>query len=261
MFGEFIGLKDNNIVVKNVSGKVNLQCLNFHVIIPEERRNLVGEIIDVNKDTVTISLIGEIINDVFTQGVTKKPSGVSNIRFLYKSELELLIGHQYDAPGEFEVGESAIYSGYKVNAKMKTFFANHFAILGNSGYGKSCGVARIIQNVFKVRNDAVPEKAHILLFDAYGEYNSAFDSLNLTPSLNFKKYTTETTSMDDETLKIPLFLLDEDDYTLLLNADSVSQMHVIKKTLKLIYIFNSGHSDLLKYQNEIIAKCIMDIFL
>lgn len=259
MFGELIKIDENIIIVKNLSGKVNLQCLNYHVIIPEENRNVVGEIINISANDITINLVGEIINNVFLQGITRKPGLVKDIRFLYKSELELLIGRQNEAPGEFELGESAIYNGYKVNASMETFFANHFAILGNSGYGKSCGVARILQNVFKERNNAVPEKAHILLFDAYGEYNQAFDSINLTPTLNFKKYTTEFNSMDDDLLKIPLFLLDEDDYTLLLNADSVSQMHVIKKTLKLIYIFNSGHSDLLQYKNEIIAKCIMDI--
>ena len=260
MFGELIRIDENNVYVKNLSGKVSIQCLNYHVIIPDENRNVVGEIVHITADEIVINLVGEIVNNVFTQGITRKPNSTDNIRFLYKSELELLIGHQNDMPGEFEVGESAIYNGYKVNASLKTFFANHFAILGNSGYGKSCGVARIFQNIFRERNNAVPENAHILLFDAYGEYNRAFDSINLTPTLNFKKYTTEfNNDMDSELLKIPPFLLDEDDYTLLLNVDNPSQMHVIKKTLKLLYIFNSGHSDLEKYKNEIIAKCIMDI--
>ena len=34
--------------------------------------------------------------------------------------------------------------------KYNDFFSNHFAILGNSGSGKSCGVARILQNVFHI---------------------------------------------------------------------------------------------------------------
>ena len=259
MFGELIRIDENNIVVKNLTNKINLKCLNYHVIIPDDARNIVGEITKISDDEINRSLVGEIVNNVFTQGITKKPSSANNIRFLYKNELELLIGHQREFPGEFEIGESAIYKGYKVSANMNTFFANHFAILGNSGYGKSCGVARMFQKVFKIRNDSVPENAHILLFDAYGEYNQAFDSLNMTPTLNFKKYTTEFNHAEEELLHIPLFLLDEDDYVLLLSADSVSQMHVIKKTLKLLFIFNSKHADLLKYQNEIIAKCLMDV--
>jgi len=260
MFGELIRISGNDLVVRNTTGKVNLQCLNYHVIIPEQYRNIVGEITNITNDEITITFAGEIINNNFSQGVTKKPVTADNIRFLYKSELELLIGSQAELAEQFEIGESAIYNGYKVKVNLKDFFSNHFSILGNSGYGKSCGVARLLQNIFTIRGNKVPEKARIVLFDAYGEYNRAFDNLSETPGLHFKKYTTEfDDSSDNNILKVPLFLLDEDDYALLLSADSVSQMHVIRKTLKLVYIFNSGRSDLLQYQNEIIAKCLMDI--
>ena len=260
MFGELIRIDGNCLVVKNLTGKVSLQCLNFHVIIPEKERNVVGEILHITEKEITINLVDEIINNKFTQSVTKKPSTANDIRFLYKSELELLIGHQNEIAGEFTVGDSCIYNGYKVNAKAKTFFANHFAILGNSGFGKSCGVARLLQNVFTPRANRVPANAHFVLFDAYGEYNQAFDKIDEANGLlNFRKYTTEFSDTSDDVLKIPTFLLDEDDYTLLLNVDTVSQMHVIKKALKLVYIFNSGKSDLLQYQNEIIAKCLLDI--
>ncbi|MCR5787867.1 MAG: DUF87 domain-containing protein [Bacilli bacterium] len=259
MFGELIAIDGNNIRVKNLSGKINLQCLNYHVIVPEKDKNYVGEILHMTDEEVLISLIGEIVDGKFYQGLTKKPSAANGIRFLYKSELELLIGHQSNIISEFEVGDSAIYNGYKVCASTETFFANHFTILGNSGYGKSCGVARIMQNIFQVRDNQVPENAHIVLFDAYGEYNQAFDKLSALPRLNFRKFTTEFNNPNDDVLKIPLFLMDEDDYALLLNAESASQMHVIKKTLKLVYIFNSGKGDLIQYQNEIIAKCLMDI--
>ena len=259
MFGELVRLQGNSVIVRNLTGKVNLQCLNFHVIIPEKDRNVVGEILHVTEEEVEIALVGEIINNRFTLGMTKKPGTIDNIRFLYKSELELLIGHQNNADDEFEVGDSCIYNGYKVCARTNTFFANHFAILGNSGFGKSCGVARLLQNILKEKNSRIPQNAHIVLFDAYGEYNQAFNGLNNINGLNFKKFTTEFNESENQILQIPTFLLDEDDYTLLLNADCNSQMHVIKKALKLVYIFNSGKSDLLQYQNEIIAKCIMDI--
>ena len=260
MFGNLLRIDGNCLIIENLTHKVNLSCLNFHVIIPEKERNVVGEILHISEDEIVINLVGEIINNRFTQGMTRKPNDALNIRFLYKSELELLIGHQNDIAGEFLVGDSCIYNNYKVRAKTKTFFANHFAILGNSGFGKSCGVARLLQNIFTTSANHVPVNAHIVLFDAYGEYNQAFDKINTTSNLlNFKKFTTEFSENDVEVLQLPTFLLDEDDYTLLLNADSTSQMHVIKKALKLVYIFNSGKSDLLQYQNEIIAKCLLDI--
>ena len=215
MFGELIRVDGNNLIVKNLSGTVNLQCLNYHVIIPEQNRNIVGEIVSITPEEVVINLCGEIVNNRFTQGVTKKPQAADNIRFLYKSELELLIGHQAESLEEIEIGDSSIYTGYKVKVNIGSFFQNHFAILGNSGYGKSCGVARIMQNIFEIKDNHAPVNAHIVLFDAYGEYNQAFDRFNNIPGLNFKKLTTEFDSEEEQLLKIPLFLLDEDDYALL----------------------------------------------
>ena len=199
MFGNLLRIDGNCLIIENLTHKVNLSCLNFHVIIPEKERNVVGEILHISEDEIVINLVGEIINNRFTQGMTRKPNDALNIRFLYKSELELLIGHQNDIAGEFLVGDSCIYNNYKVRAKTKTFFANHFAILGNSGFGKSCGVARLLQNIFTTSANHVPVNAHIVLFDAYGEYNQAFDKINTTSNLlNFKKFTTEFSENDVE---------------------------------------------------------------
>ena len=52
------------------------------------------------------------------------------------------------------------------------FFSNHFAILGNSGSGKSYGTSKVIQSVFTNPNFR-PYKASFLLFDNNGEYINA----------------------------------------------------------------------------------------
>ena len=57
------------------------------------------------------------------------------------------------------------------------FFSNHFAIFGNTGSGKSCGVSRLLQNVFFYQTPA-PKNACMFIFDAYGEYKNAFGSIN-----------------------------------------------------------------------------------
>ena len=48
----------------------------------------------------------------------------------------------------FILGESAIYKGFNIHPNINSLFSNHLAIFGNSGSGKSCGVARIVQNLF-----------------------------------------------------------------------------------------------------------------
>ena len=109
-------------------------------------------------------------------------------------------------------------------------FGSHFAIFGSTGSGKSCGLSRIIQNLFYSKN---PKKAKIIIFDAYGEYKTAFSKL---PIGTFKSYTTNTEDSDN-LLKIPLWLLTKDDIALLLNAKTSTQLLVIDKALRFVSIF------------------------
>ena len=59
---------------------------------------------------------------------------------------------------------------------VNKFFSHHFAILGNTGSGKSFTVSRLIQNLF-AGSSYVPLNSNIFIFDAYGEYTNAFSEL------------------------------------------------------------------------------------
>ena len=138
-------------------------------------------------------------------------------------------------------------------------FANHFAIFGNTGSGKSCSVARIIQNVF-TRQRYIPYRASFFIFDAYGEYHNAFKDLGkTTPGINFKAYTTNTNFSDSEIIRIPLWLLTVDDIALLLGVENAGQLPIIEKALKLVTIFARDESLVIKHKNDIIARAILDI--
>ena len=65
-----------------------------------------------------------------------------------------------------------LYNNTPAYVPTNTFFSNHFAIFGNTGSGKSCGVARLFQNVF-FNGGQSPRNACVFIFDAYGEYESA----------------------------------------------------------------------------------------
>ena len=142
---------------------------------------------------------------------------------------------------------------------VNDIFSGHSAILGNSGSGKSWGVARILQNLFYDKN-VFPGKSNILLIDAYGEYRSAFGRIHeVSPNYNFKYYTTDKTDHGGAPLRIPLWLLDMDDIALLLQATNSSQLLIIEKVLKLCYIFAMEGEVGNKYKNHLIAKAIMSI--
>lgn len=257
MFGKITEIIDNYVYVENSNHELKNNILNIHVVFPEANHGVVGEVLSVNVDVIKIFLVGEIRNGVFFPGVMRKPSFQTIPRIIYKQELELLIGKQdSNDKSNIYLGKSVTYEQFDVKINLNDFFSNHFAILGNSGSGKSCGVARILQNIFQDNKAGVPQNAHIVLFDVYGEYNDAFKNANNIPNLGYKSYDVDENYSN---IKIPAYFLDIDDLALLLNVKSASQLPILEKTLKLVYIFNSLDANVQEYKTEIIAESLLDI--
>lgn len=260
MFGELLDVYDNYAIVENKTGQIETSYLNIHVIFSDNNRKVVGEIVSIDKNTIKILLIGEIVNDVYINGIVRKPNLSSGCRIIYKSEVELLLGNQeLDSVDSFYIGKSLVYDGFNVTSKFNDFFSNHFAIIGNTGSGKSCGVTRILQNIFYKSSSNMPDNAHIVLFDVYGEYNKAFSSLNNVDGMGFKNYSSKVDLSEGELINIPAYFLGVDDLALLLNVSSSNQLPILEKTLKLVYIFKNVDENISKYKNDIIAGCLLDI--
>ena len=260
MFGNVIDIYDDTVVLENKTGIIDSNYLNLHVIFGESERKIVGEIVKINKDEIIIKLVGEIVGDKFINGIIRKPNLSGGCRIIYKSEVEALVGSQdLDNENVFYIGKSLIYDGFNVTGTLNDFFSNHFAVIGNTGSGKSCSVTRILQNIFYKSDSKLPKNAHIALFDVYGEYNSAFNSLNSINGMGFKNYSTKIDKSEGEIINIPAYFLSVDDLALLLEVNSPNQLPILEKTLKLVYIFKNTDENIGKYKNDIIAGCILDI--
>lgn len=259
MFGKIKSIVNNYVILENVSDKLEVNYLNYHVVFPENNRMVVGEIVGITENEIKVFLVGEIRNDSFIAGVIKKPHFNAKARLVYKSEAELFLGCQdVSNSNSIYIGKSNTYDGFNICANLNAFFANHFAIIGNTGSGKSCGVARILQNLFFDR-ERVPVNAHIVLFDVYGEYKHALSSLNNQAGMGYKNLTSKLDMSDGEIINIPAYFLEVDDLALLLSATSSSQLPILEKTLKLVYIFKSQDEKMISYKNDIIASCLLDI--
>lgn len=253
MFGKILTIDGNSCKIENLSKVTHSELMNCHVIFPEKDRKVMGEITKITDEVIDILLVGEIKNNKFYPGVVKKPNTVP--RIINVSELELVIGTQ--SKGLPVLGESSIYKGFNINLPIDDFFANHSAIIGNTGSGKSCGVTRILQNII-INSEKRPVNSHFVIFDAYGEYKNAFTKMN-SVNMNFKKYTTSIEEVDELMLQIPPNFLEVDDLAILLQVTDAMQLPVLEKTLKLVYIFTSEDEKVIEYKNDIIAKCLLDI--
>ena len=260
MFGNIIKFEKSKIYVENIKKIADTNYIGFHVVFEEPNHKTVGEITEINKDVIGIQLIGEIVDGIFANGVMKKPGMNTIARIIYKSELELILGNQdLSNRSNLLIGSSPIYKDYIITSNINEFFANHFAVIGNTGSGKSCGLSRLIQNVFFTANNNIPVNAHMCLFDVYGEYYNTFDEMDKFVGLHFKKYTTEIRFGDANLLTIPAYLLTVDDLAILLGVKDSSQLPILSKSLELVRIFCSNDPKSVDYKNDIIAKTVLDI--
>jgi len=258
MFDRIVYISDHLAHVKlKESVPLTINLMNLHIIFIDADKKILGEVDDLNNNLVKVRFLGEIVDNKLLGGVIRKPSLDAQIRVINKEEIPLIVGE--NKKGNMLIGVSPFYNDYPVYMDVNSFFSNHFAIFGNSGSGKSCGVARIIQNMFSDLR-LFPYRSNLLLFDSSGEYYNAFkDISNINPNYNYKFYTTNEKDNIGEKLRLPIWLLSSSDLALLLQTTEHSQLPIIERMLKLAKIFSETKTDSIKYKNHLIAKAIMTI--
>lgn len=261
MLGRIIGIEDSVVELELNVELDRIQNLNnLYVVMEDANNSVIGEIIGIKGNIARINMVGEIIDGKFVFGVIKGISFNARTKLVPKDKINLIIGiENYDESKHLYLGDSPIYEGVRVGVDLNQMFSGHLAIFGSTGSGKSCSVARIIQNLFN-RRESIPYLASFFIFDAYGEYHSAFERIGeKIPGINFKAYTTNVHSKTSEILSIPPWLLTTDDYALLLGATKNTQLPIIEKALKLVNVFCRSDEETIKHKNDIIARTIIDV--
>lgn len=258
MFEKIKYMGESTIYVDLKEGiELKTNLINLHVVISDREKHLLGEIEAIKEKEVKIKLLGEFKNGELILGVLRKPLLDASIRTIMAEEVPLILGQNNQT--SLLLGGSPYYNNFPIYVNLNSFFSNHFAILGNSGSGKSWGLAKLLQNVFTNEN-LKPYRANFVLFDISGEYVQAFSHLNdLNPNYNYKVYTSSDSENSFEKLKIPIWLLDKDDIALLLQCDLHSQLPIIDRMIKLARIFAEESETANKYKDYLIAKAIMSI--
>ncbi|WP_456010691.1 helicase HerA domain-containing protein [Clostridium butyricum] len=195
-----------------------------------------------NKDEVNIKKIkepsfildvqpvGHMTNGEFKKGnksITIPPSQVE----VANEELLRKIFYLEKADSEFSIGDLAqnpTIEGEDINVIMdgNKFFNKHLAVVGSTGSGKSCTVAKILQEGIKPYSDeqkgGILNNSHIVLFDLHGEYQNAFKD--------------ECRYLEVESLKLPYWLMNSEeleDYFLDVEGSDHNQRNIFKKAVTL----------------------------
>ena len=113
---------------------------------------------------ISLIPVGEIMKDgSFIRGVRNYPTSGAKVFAVGLHEINAIFSKFRDY--KFFIGQLSAHKNYELSLDPRSLFARHFAILGQTGSGKSWTVTSLIQNTLR----AMPN-AHMILLDLHGEY-------------------------------------------------------------------------------------------
>lgn len=116
------------------------------------------------KRMARLTPIGSIKTDgQFDRGVGQYPTTGAEVHAIGSGDIAKMFD-RFQSKG-FSVGTVATHPSLKVCLDPSNLFGRHFAILGQTGSGKSWTVAALVQRTV----DVMP-RAHIIILDLHGEY-------------------------------------------------------------------------------------------
>lgn len=116
------------------------------------------------KRIARLTPIGSIRDDgQFDRGIGRYPTTGAEVHVVGSTDIAKMF-ERFQSKG-FSVGTVATHPSLKVCLDPSNLFGRHFAILGQTGSGKSWTVAALVQ-----RTVAVMPNAHIIILDLHGEY-------------------------------------------------------------------------------------------
>lgn len=113
-----------------------------------------------------------------------------------------------DADYQFPLGQLSLNKATAMKIHGDRFFSKHIAIVGSTGSGKSCTVARILHDVVgiadeKNSNIGKQNNSHVVIFDIHDEYTAAF---TLQKEQNFT-----LNRLDIDSLQLPYWLMNSEE--------------------------------------------------
>ncbi len=155
------------------------------------------------------------------------------------------------------IGQSVIFEDYAVKVRLDDFFGGHVAVLGNTGSGKSCTIAAILQALFEKPDEHHARGATFVVFDVNCEYREALEPLAAEGSIGVDRVVLDGTV---DGFRLPHWFLDLSEWELLLQASERTQVPILRMALGLSTMFSqAGAADLNGVKNHILAKCITQI--
>ena len=228
-------------------------------------------------DVVPVGMLPQGPNGAFRFGVSTFPSLYADALYALDAELDRVF--ETDIPVEptptvgdvpptppnatrfraLTIGRSVVFEGYDVKVRIDDFFGGHTAVLGNTGSGKSCTVATVLQSLFGKADEHHARGATFVVFDVNGEYTRALSPLVNDTGIGMNRVILDG-SADEERFRLPHWFLEQSEWELLLQASERTQIPVLRTALGLTGLFHRNSPESLTIKEHFIATCIIECF-
>lgn len=177
--------------------------------------------------------VGIISDEGFIPGSSVLPSPTEPVEIADQDALKLI--YLKNGQYSFELGRVAQNENIPVYLDGNNFFGKHIGVVGSTGSGKSCTVAKILQEAVGINDTqnihiANQKNSHIIIFDIHSEYQSAF---NLSDDQSFS-----LNNLDVEELKLPYWLMNSEELESLFIESNEANSHNQVSQFKRAVILN-----------------------
>ena len=148
-----------------------------------------------------------------------------------------------DANYQFPLGKLSINKSIEMKIDGNRFFSKHIAVVGSTGSGKSCTVARILQDVVgignkKNNNFGNQNNSHIVIFDIHDEYSAAF-GLPEDQSFTFNR-------LDIDTLSLPYWLMNSEELeSMFIESNEANSHNQVSQFKQAVILNKERHNPLI----------------
>jgi uncharacterized protein len=157
------------------------------------------------------------------------------------------------------IGKSVVFQDYDVKVRVDEFFGGHAAVLGNTGSGKSCTVATILQSLFEKADEFKARGATFLVFDVNGEYGEAFKDLPKKCGIGLQTIEVDGSASKGK-FRLPHWFLELSEWELLLQASERTQIPVLRTALGLTSLLVGGDAKKAEIRKHFVATCVVECF-
>ncbi|MEW6618277.1 MAG: ATP-binding protein [bacterium] len=174
--------------------------------------------------------VDEDDNFLFRRGVQTFPSIGEPVLMPTDKQLRAIV--ESGEKRRVKIGTSPLAANADVCIDPDRLFGRHLAVLGNTGSGKSCSVAGLIQwSLDAAKKDERNPNARFIILDPNGEYSRVFKDRGRIFTVN----------ATDNPLQVPLWFWNSAEWCSFTQASAKAQRPLLKRALREIRI---GRSDL-----------------